>query len=178
MSTYRKIEAEVRDEDVSKTISYSKVKKDGDVIEKVFIKDKEDRKTVSEVRGTSTNGSDWEIKGEDMPVAYKKYTPDTIFKDFGFMSLDSKKIGGGDFGMNWSSMLVVLLIIIIGWFVYEYMAVLNKIEISNMEKSVWNNAEPKPIELKVMDTPDMCQIAVMARGEMVTRFGKLIGVSR
>ena len=40
MSTYRKIEAELRDDDTSTTISYRKARKEGNVTENVFIKKK------------------------------------------------------------------------------------------------------------------------------------------
>lgn len=170
MSTYRKIEAEVRDEDTSTTISYSKARKEGTVTEKVFIKKKKDRKTVSEVRGTSVDGSDWSIKGKDTPVDYKKYSPDTMFKDFDFIDLDGKKIGGGGGGslLGW---LVLLVIVLSFWFAYEYYQVTAQVDIENAEKEIWNNSKPKPSTPKELEVLDFWQTADRAKSRMMGRLG-------
>jgi len=173
MSTYRKIEAEVRDEDTSTTISYSKNRKEGTVTEKVFIKKKKDRKTVSEVRGTSVDGEDWAIKGEDAPVNYKKYTPDSLFKEFGFIDLDSKKIGGGSefLGIAWMGWLVVLCIVLALWFMYEYNLVTSQVGIENAEKELWNNSKPAPTTPKELEIMDFWQTTDRAKAEMWKRVG-------
>lgn len=173
MSAYRKIEAEVRDGDNSTTISYSKARKEENVTEKVFIKKKKDRKTVSEVRGTSVDGEDWVIKGKDETVDYKKYTPDSLFKEFGFIDLDGKKIGGGSefMGISWTGWLVVLCVVLAVWFATEYHIVTMAVDISNAEKTVWNNTKPAPSELKELEILDFWQTAYRAKNGMWKRVG-------
>jgi hypothetical protein len=172
MSTYRKIEAEVRDEDTSTTISYSKNRKDGAVTEKVFIKKKNDRKTVSEIRGTSVDGKDWEIKGENKPVDYKKYSPNALFEDFGFIKLDDKKIGGSELlGISWTGWLVVFVIVLAVWFAAEYHVVTMAVDISNAEKTVWNDSKPAPTKLKELEIMDFWQTAGLAKEGMWKRVG-------
>ena len=169
MSTYRKIEAEVRDEDTSTTISYSKARKEDKVTEKVFIKKKQDRKTVSEVRGTSVDGNDWEIKGKDSPVDYKKYSPDGLFKEFGFIDLDGKKIGGG-IGGSMLGWLVVLVIVLALWFTYEYISIYIKLLEMDNKNRIFNENKPKS-QTRSMQDLSFSNIYPSAIGYMFMRIG-------
>jgi hypothetical protein len=172
MSTYRKIEAEVRDEDVRTTISYSKERKEGHVTEKVFIKNTKDRKPVSQIKGNSVDGEDWVITGEDKPVDYKKYSPNALFKDFGFLTLDDKKIGGAELmGISWTGWLVVLVIILAVWFAAEYHIVTMAVDIANAETKMWNNAKPAPTKPKELVVMDFWQTAGRAKSGMRGRVG-------
>ena len=170
MTSYRKIETEVRDDDISTTISYSKARKEGVLTERVFIKKKNDRKIVSELHGTSVDNQDWKIKGNDTPVEYEKYTPDKLFKEFGFINLDCKKIGGG-VGVSWFGWLVIVVIILSMWFAYEYTQVTTRFGIENAEKELWNNSEPAPTKRKELVLLDFWQTADMAKLRMLKRLG-------
>jgi hypothetical protein len=118
MSTYRKIDIEQRDENKIAVINYQKIRKDGKLTEKVFIKNKEDGKLIgSEIKGTSINESDWEIKGQANTEPYGKFSLDTIFKDMKFIKIDKKIIGGGSESDFLCCVIVIILILICIWFV-------------------------------------------------------------
>lgn len=177
MTTYRKIEAEVRDDNISKTISYSKVRNKDDVVqEKIFRKVKKDREVISEMRGTSIGEEAWQIKDTEHPektiADYKEYSPKTLFsadKEFEFMELENKKIGGkvgGGVGgwSPWLGLVVILLLIVLVWFFYELKNVVDEVSIRNKEVAIWNDS--KPNEFKKMEVLDFCQTVVKARDKM------------
>jgi hypothetical protein len=158
-SSYRKIDIEVRDEDKSDTVSYQKIRKDGNLTEKIFIKEKNDHKTVSDIRGTSTDGKTWELK-DGKTVPYKEYDPTSLFRQWGFMEkFDAKVVGGGDGFLGWSYsawVVIFLILFIVLWTITENRALSNEIRIANEERELWNNAKPAPTkkkELEVYDTP-------------------------
>jgi hypothetical protein len=174
MSSYRKIDIEVRDEDISNTASYQRIKKENKVTEKIFIKKKKDHKIVSEERGTSVDEGKWEMM-DGTAVAYTKYDPAKLFseKPFGFVKIDNKIIGGGGvLGLSWWSVLAIVCVILFAAYSYLYCQVSDEISIANAEIDLWNNAKPVPTKKKELLVLDFYQKSDRVKAKM----WKIIGM--
>jgi hypothetical protein len=171
-SSYRKIDIEVRDEDKSNTVSYQKIRKDGELTEKIFIKEKKDHNTISDIRGTSTDGKTWKLKdGESVP--YKKHDPTELFRQWGFMEkFDAKTVGGGIPAWSYTTWaLIFLIMFIIIWVMYENKVLSKEICIENEETELWNNAKPAPTVKKELKVYDFYEKSRLIRDRVLERVG-------
>ena len=181
MSTFRKIEVESRDGDIGKLSRYTKHRDGESYTEKFFKKETEKKKQTSKIEGVSHDGNEWKITGlgdETTDADYGEYSVDNnIFDDFKFMTADGKKIGGyqggGGYELTFARLVILALVLIIIWFVYEFYEVRKSILISNDEKILWNESLPTPTEFKELDKTDMCSIVKIARNNMLRTVGLL-----
>jgi hypothetical protein len=169
MSTYRKIDVEIRNDDISRIINYQKIRKNNVLTEKVFIKNKNGKKVINEIHGVSTDKSDWVIKGEGSKKKYTEYSPEKLFKDIDFINVNEKKIGGynNNSNMLWFGYIILLIIIcLVLLFVYEYVQVSKQIELKNLEKEIWNNRDPKPTIPQELEILNFWKTACKAKSNM------------
>ena len=103
-STFRKIEVEVRDGDISHRMFYRKEKKDNEYIEKFGDSLRDGKVIKKSIRGVSEKKGRWDIYEKSDGAEEKKYTsdydlhgPKTVFRDVKFIEVESgkNKIGGG-----------------------------------------------------------------------------------